>query len=151
MDSDCRILAGGDVVIDGFTVEKSNRILWRTVVNDANVGPWELLDGVKEHSLEGLRRWMHRRPGYDFEKVQREGWDHHVYAHGLRMQFWIPFPNEGMKPGIQVVCVDAFGLEGLTEGKVYNVDALDGDLFVLVDDNGEKGEFLIERFRKGVK
>jgi hypothetical protein len=125
---------------------KSEVILWRQVVNDAVVGPWQELVGVREHTEVGLKEWMRSSPeGWAPEFIEPGGFDHRLRNYGLRLQFWIP----DTKPiiGAVVVCDDACGVS-LTEDKEYSVVAYQDGLYEVEDDAGERRAFFKERFHR---
>ncbi len=151
-----------DFKLDGSRVAWSRVILWRHVLNDVNVGPWTVFEpsvlypGSKfarlfRHSMNGLKLWMKKNPGeqYDPGKLEREGWDKHVWKHGNALQFWVPDEEEDAPPlEYPMVCVDATGCD-LTEGQAYNVIAEDDEgLLVVIDDSGVRREFLPDRFKE---
>jgi len=139
-------------------VKRSNRVLFRDVVNDAVVGPW-VIDWVpdadpplREHSITGLREWMACVGDYDSEKLEGPllPFDEHLWNYGLRMQFWVPSladlelpANEGR---VTATCLDATGRDWLEEGKEYLVRGMrDGMVTVLV--SGDERECMADRFR----
>ena len=158
-----------DYELDEFgKVVWSNVILWRPVVNDANVGTWKPFiplpnegPALTVHTLEGLKSWMDKSQDvWDSARVCRDDWDAHVYSHGLRLQFWIPgeatwdetWDEMNVTRGISaipnmVTCLDATGV-GLTVGKTYLVKGYKDELYLITDDNGADTEFLRERFRE---
>lgn len=137
-------------IIDGFTVRRCNRILSRRVVNDANVGPWEVREDIMPPTLEGLQKWVEHTPGWELDELQgRNGvFDRHLVDYGLRFQFWVPLGADLTPKGMAVVCVDATGLEHVTEGCVYEVVGRDGSLVTIEDDSGERREYFADRFEE---
>jgi hypothetical protein len=148
-----------EVVLDGFRVVRSNVILFRTVLNDANVGPrWWIHDwyvvglGPKEHSLQGLKDWMAADGHYDMTILVQRAWDSHLWDYGLRQQFWVPVPSDNVWSNpigkSRAVCVDATGRDWLEVGKEYKVEGASEDMVVVVVD-GQDRECLADRFRIG--
>ena len=135
-------------------------LLFRTVVNDAVVGPWQELQGVTEHNEAGLKKWMLddnlvEGGSWDPSKLEPGGFDHHLRNYGLRLQFWVPDVVDsvqvpGEEPGkvITVVCRDAVGLDDLTEGEKYEGVVGEDGLYEIEDDHGEKRGFFRERFER---
>jgi len=143
-------------IIEGNTVVRCNVILWRKVVNDAVVGPWQELGQVDRHTVEGLKDWMGRdarETGATWDLLMLSGplrpFDHHLWNYGDRMQFWIPSASDLVASGEKrVECVDATGLEGFREGGEYEMVGFDKGLFVVIDDMGTERRCFEERFRE---
>ena len=146
--------AGDVVIIDGFQVVKSNRILCRTVVNDAVVGPWSKLEYTKANTMDGLHEWI-RRAGshWDPELLGGPGlFDSHLVDYGLRLQFWVPTDEEAISGGAGVVCIDVEGVEEfMTEGTAYELVGRADGLYVVVCDDGERREFDPDRFEETLR
>jgi hypothetical protein len=83
--------------------------------------------------------------------------DPHVYEYGQRQQFWIPLPEDlattpvvdFVLTNLHVVCVNVLGLDDeLTEGREYEMKALDESFVTIVNDKGERKQYLMERFKQ---
>jgi hypothetical protein len=157
-----RKLAPG-VEIDGFSVVKSNMILYREVINDANVGPWciyhpDSMDMTPAQTKEELERHLTDNSNGIVE-LTPGGWDDHLWDWGPRDQFWIP--NEKDLKGIEEIegpvwkpkikqryyrCINALGISELTKGKIYQPKNWKDDMLLILNDDGDLVEYLTERF-----
>ena len=160
------MLPAEKIQINGFYDVRSNRILWRNVVNDANVSDWQKLEDIDGYpqTVKGLQEWMFRQnvdgtDQWDLTKLKK-GIAHsrnpHVWDYGQRVQFWIPLSEDMVEPkprpefqnDILVVCINATGLDELTEGREYNVVSWDDDLMIVVNDLGERKAYFPDRFKR---
>jgi len=160
-------MSKANVQVKGFYDVKSNRILCRNVINDANVTDWEKIDDIDEfeQSVDGLKQWMDVHNLFIGSKGER--WDvskltkgiawsrnNHVWEYGQRMQFWIPLPEDMEEEevkiemtGNRVVCINASGREQLTEGREYNVLKQEKEIILIVDDSGNQEKYFADRFK----
>ena len=136
-------------------LHKFTVIMWRKVYNDAVVGEWQELQGVTKHTDAGLKEWMLRETDEQWhpELIEMGGYaDGHLRNYGPRLQFWIPILNEEEvvkeAEAVEVVCVDTFGLNVLTTGKVYHGTVGSDGLYELEDDNGKRNGFFKDRFNR---
>jgi hypothetical protein len=139
----------------------SSVVLYRQVMNDINVGEWTKITPFV-HDLEGLRKWMEKEGGWDFTQVKRGGsWNSNVYTYSNHLQFYIPnlknLPQHVKESltfvdlnGVnwQVRCVNAVGLDNLTNGKTYICSERKNGLLTLTDDYDNLAEFFEDRFEK---
>ena len=170
-------MSKANVQVNGFYDVKSNRILYRNVINDVNVTDWEKIDDIDdfEQSADGLKQWMGRdnlrilgNPQWPkmqtfpvdtwkpSELTKGIAWsrNNHVWEYGQRMQFWIPLPEDMEEEdakiemtGNRVVCINASGREQLTEGREYNVLKQEKDIILIVDDSGNQEKYFSDRFK----
>ena len=159
-------MSKANVQINGYYSVKSNRILSRRVVNDANVTDWEVISDIDEfeQSVDGLKQWMHVQNLSINNEPERWDTDElrvgiagernpHVWDYGQRVQFWIPLARDMVEEreiqtvGTKVVCVNVIGLDELTEGREYNVESTDNELVTITNDNGQSKQYLMDRFK----
>jgi hypothetical protein len=144
---------GSEIKWSGAYGEPQNTrvINWRSVVNDAVVGPWKPFDGeVAAHSIEGLKLWMmeNQSEGWVADKLACRGWAPNVFDYGYRLQFWMP-EKDAEDGCAKMRCIDATGCDSLTDGKVYKVVGVEGELISVIDDTGHSKEFFVNRFKSG--
>lgn len=137
---------------------QSEVILFRQVVNDAVVEPWQELKDAGEPTLNGLKKWMRSQIDEAWHPENLNcvvfSQNRNLWDYGLRLQFWVPFPDNVPKPVVLVcesrpvtlVCKDAFGLDDITESKRYVGEKREDGLYEVEDDVGEKKLFFADRF-----
>jgi hypothetical protein len=154
------------VQVNGCYNVKSNRILWRTVINDARATDWQAIENGEDfpQTIDGLKQWMHAENldiQNEWERWQTELLEigiagtrnPRVWDYGQQTQFWVPLPMDMRKaePEIKLpsrlVCINAEGRDELTAGREYNVISTKNNLVMIVNDLGVQEQYFLDRFK----